>query len=89
MKEEFVLTFLILGFIFDHVFDHAFALYSLSTERGMSNVIYLELYLKSEGLNILMNISWNNSILALKNVICNTVLEYITSCEPDYFLKVQ
>ena len=53
MKEEFVLTFLILGFIFDHVFDHVFALYSLSTERGMSNVIYLELYLKSEGLNIL------------------------------------
>ena len=53
MKEAIVLTFLILGFIFDHVFNHVFALYSFSTETGMSNVIYLELYLKSESLNIL------------------------------------
>ena len=56
IKEDVVLTFLILGFIFDHIFgpkkDKIFCPVFVF-RRGMPNAICdLVLYLQSEGLNI-------------------------------------
>ena len=75
MKEVAALTFLILGFIFDHsIIGPVFFL-----RRVMSNAICdIVLYLQSEGLNILLIYDGTTPFQYLKTVITNTLFYCVT-----------
>ena len=94
MKEDDVLTFLILGPILDHIFGpkkDKFFRPVFVFRRDMSNAICdLVLYLHSEGLiKHFMNISRYNSIPVLKDGILNTVFYSVTNRKPVYLSKVR
>ena len=75
MKEVTALTFLILGFIFDHsIIGPVFSL-----RRVMSIAICdIVLYLQSEGLNILLIYDGTTPFQYLKTVIANTLFYCVT-----------